>query len=361
MQIIVFILILSVLVLIHEFGHFLMAKAFGMRVEEFGIGLPPRAKALFTKYGTLFSLNWLPIGGFVKLYGEDYEDETQLASKEAFFNKPVWQRALVLLAGVTMNFALGVVLFGIVYSVLGIPTKTNNIRIVEIRPGSPAQEAGFPLESVIKKITFEKKDYSFSSTDEFVRVIDQLKGKKIDILLSIKDGEKAYQVTPRENPPAGEGAMGVALSNMEMVKYPWWQMPFRGVVVGMEEAVSWGKEIMKNLWMVLSRIFTGKGVPKDVSGPIGIYQVSKEVYKFGWTAVLQFMGVLSVNLAILNIMPFPALDGGRIVFLGIEKIIGKKHKNKIEGYVHTVGMILLLVLMLLITARDIVRLIKPGA
>ena len=357
MQIIVFVLILSVLVLIHEFGHFLMAKAFGMRVEEFGIGLPPRAKALFTKAGTLFSLNWLPVGGFVKLYGEDYEDETQLASKEAFFNKPVWQRALVLLAGVTMNFALGVLLFAAVYSYLGIPTKTNNIHILEVRKGSPAETAGFPVDSVIKKITFDHKDYTFSNVDEFIKIIDDFKGKKIEVTLAGKEGEKVYEVTPRENPPAGEGAMGIALSNVEMKKYPWWQMPFRGMVIGMEEAVSWGKEILANLWMVVSRIFSGQGVPKDVSGPIGIYQVSKEVYKFGWTAVLQFMGVLSVNLAILNVMPFPALDGGRIAFLAVEKVIGKKRKNKIEGYVHTVGMIFLLVLMLLITARDIFRLI----
>ncbi len=360
MQIIVFILILSVLVLIHEFGHFLMAKAFGMRVEEFGIGLPPRAKKLFTKAGTLFSLNWLPVGGFVKLYGEDYEDETQLASKEAFFNKPAWQRALVLLAGVTMNFALAIVLFATVYSFLGIPTETSNIHIIEVRKDSPAEVSGFPIESVIKKVSFEQTDYPFGSTEEFIGTIDKLKGKEIEMTLLSKEGEeKIYKVTPRENPPEGEGSLGVALSNMEMIKFPWWQMPFRGAVVGMEEAVSWGREILKNLGMVMTQIFTGKGVPKDISGPIGIYQVSKEVYKFGWTAVLQFMGVLSVNLAILNVMPFPALDGGRIVFLVVEKIIGKKRKNKIEGYVHTVGMIFLLLLMLLITGRDIWRLVIP--
>lgn len=358
MQLLVFVLILSVLVLIHEFGHFLMAKAFGMRVEEFGIGLPPRAKALFTKAGTLFSLNWLPIGGFVKLYGEDYEDETQLASKEAFFNKPVWQRGLVLLAGVTMNFILGVLLFGVVYSYLGIPTETKNIHIIEVTKGSPAEKAGFILDSVIEKITYDKKDYTFPTTDDFVKTIEQFKGKEITITLRSKGQDKAYSVVPRENPPAGEGALGVALSNTEMKKYPWWEMPFRGVAFGMKEALSWGKEILGNLWMVLYQIFSGKGVPKDVSGPIGIYQVSKQVYAFGWTAVLQFMGVLSVNLAILNVMPFPALDGGRIVFLAVEKIIGKRRKNRIEGYVHTVGMILLLVLMVLITARDIFRLLR---
>lgn len=358
MQIAVFVLMLSVLVLIHEFGHFLMAKAFGMRVEEFGIGLPPRAKSLFHWWGTVFSLNWLPIGGFVRLYGEDYEDETQLNSVNAFFNKPIWQRAAVLVAGVVMNFALGVVLFGAVYSVVGIPTKTENIHIVEVRKNSPAEGAGISLDSVVVKIKEGTNEFTFKSTEEFVKTIESLKGKKISLVMRVDKEEKIFEVTPRENPPMGEGSLGVALSTMEMIHYPWWQMPFRGVVVGMNEAVSWGREIVSNLWMVLFQIFTGKGVPKDISGPIGIYQVSKEVYKFGWTAILQFMGVLSVNLAILNIMPFPALDGGRIVFLGVEKLIGKQRKNKIEGYVHSAGMILLMALMVMITIRDVLKLIR---
>ena len=356
MQLFTFILILSVLVLVHELGHFLMAKFFGMRVEEFGIGLPPRAKKLFIKKGTLFSLNWLPIGGFVKLFGEDMEDEVQASSPEAFFNKPLWQRAGVLFAGVTMNFVLGIALFGVVYSFMGIPTKTDKVKIIELATGSPAEMAGVEKESEVLKVTYQDQNYDFKTIDDFVEVINGLKGKEIVLTLT-KDGkDREVTLTPRENPPVGEGALGVALSDMEMKKFPWWQMPVRGAVVGMEEAVSWGKEITKNLYVLLAGILTGKGVPQDVAGPIGIYQVSKEVYKFGWLAVLQFAGILSINLAILNVMPFPALDGGRIAFLGVEKIIGKKLKNKIEGYVHTAGMVFLLGLMVLITVRDVIRL-----
>ena len=146
------------------------------------------------------------------------------------------------------------------------------------------------------------------------------------------------------------------MSSVEMKKYPIWQMPFRGVKVGLEEAWGWGKEIASNLKMIVVNLITGKGLPKDVSGPVGIYQVSKEVYKVGWVAVLQFMGILSINLAILNVMPFPALDGGRVAFLGVEKIIGKKRKNMIEGYVNTGGMIFLLGLMVLITVKDVIGL-----
>lgn len=348
---------LSVLILIHELGHFLSARLFKMKVEEFGIGLPPRAKGLFKRGGTLFSLNWLPLGGFVKLYGEDMENPEQLASPEAFFNKPMWQRAAVLLAGVTMNFLLGVVVFGIVYSYLGIPTKTDKVMIVEVTKDSPAAIAGIAVDSQVKKLVYGKNEVTFSGIDGFVKEIDSLKGKEVNLTLIDKAGtEKTVKVTPRVSPPEGQGALGVSLSSVEMKKYPIWQMPFRGIVIGLEEAWGWGKEIAKNFGMIVVNLVTGKGLPKDVSGPIGIYQVSKEVYKVGWVAVLQFMGILSINLAILNVMPFPALDGGRIAFLGVEKIIGKNRKNRIEGWVNTGGMIFLLSLMVLITIKDVIKL-----
>ncbi|KKU33099.1 hypothetical protein A3K29_04830 [Candidatus Collierbacteria bacterium RIFOXYB2_FULL_46_14] len=359
MQIVVFVLMLSILVLVHEFGHFIMARLFKMRVEEFGIGLPPRAKKLFTNKGTLFSLNWLPIGGFVRLFGEDMNDPAQASSPEAFFNKPIWQRAGVLTAGVIMNFVLGVFAFGIVYTYLGIPTKTDKVIVVEVGKNTPAEAAGIMVDSQIKKITLENKEVYFSGVNGFIQQIDPLKGKEIDLTFMTKEGkEKTVKVVPRIAPPQGEGALGVALSDVEMKMYPVWQRPFRGMVVGISEAWAWGKEITVSLGKLLWGIVTGKGVPKDVAGPIGIYQVSKQVYKVGWIATLQFMAILSINLAILNIMPFPALDGGRVFFLGIEKIIGKRLKNRIEGYVHTVGMFFLIGLMVLITVRDVVKLFQ---
>lgn len=337
-----------------------MAKIFRMRVEEFGIGLPPRAKKLFSSKGTLFSLNWLPLGGFVKLFGEDMEDPTQVSSPEAFFNKPIWQRAGVLTAGVVMNFLLGVFAFGIVYTYLGIPTKTEKVFVVEVAKNTPAESAGLKVDSEIKKITFEKKEIPFVGVDEFIKQVEPLKGKEVELTLWEKNGkEYVVHIVPRVSPPQGEGALGVALSNIEMKMYPLWQRPFRGALVGLEEAWAWGKEIAVNLATVIWNLVTGKGLPKDVAGPIGIYQVSKQVYKVGWIATLQFMAILSINLAILNIMPFPALDGGRIFFLGVEMIIGKKLKNKIEGYVHTTGMVFLLGLMVLITVRDVIKLIRP--
>lgn len=356
MQIITFVLILSLLVLIHELGHFLTAKFFKMRVEEFGIGIPPKAKHLFRKWGVDFTLNWLPIGGFVRLYGEDPGDEAQSNSPEAFFNKPVWQRAVVLFAGVAMNFLLATVLFGAVYSVLGIPTKTDKVNITEVKPGSPAEKVGLKKDEVVISVFKGKEELKFAGVEGFVKTVAGHKGEELTINVLDAGKQISVKVTPRKDPPPGEGALGVVLDDMEMKKYPWYEMPFRGVEVGMREAISWGKMILEQLGVLLKTIVSGKGVPKDVAGPVGIYQASKDIYKFGILAVLQFMGVLSVNLAVLNVMPFPALDGGRIAFLLVEKIVGKKLKNKVEGYVHTAGMIFLLSIMFLITIRDVWRL-----
>ncbi len=350
-QLIVFFLILSVLVLVHEFGHFISARIFGIRVEEFGFGLPPRARKLFTKWGTLFSLNWLPIGGFVKLYGEEYSNGDEIVAGEAerFYDKSARIRAVVFVAGVIMNFLLGIFLFAMVYSFVGIPVKTERVRVEEVVVDSPADKAGFKVDDVIKQ---------FSETNQMVKFVNENAGREIELLVAAKDGsERTMKVTPRKDPPAGQGALGVVLSNVELTKYPWWQMPFRGAVVGLSEAIAWGKDIASGLGHMVYGLVTGKGVPKDLSGPVGIYQVSGQVIKQGFLATLQFMGVLSINLAVLNILPLPALDGGHVFFLLIEKIIGRKRKNKIEGYVNTAGMIFLLSAMALITIRDVGRLI----
>ena len=350
-QLVVFFLILSVLVLVHEFGHFISARIFGIRVEEFGFGLPPRAKKLFTKWGTVFTLNWLPIGGFVKLYGEEYShgDEVVVGEAGRFYDKPARVRAVVFVAGVIMNFLLGIFLFATVYSFVGIPVTTDRVRVEEIVADSPADKAGFKVDDVIKQI---------SETNQMVKFVNENAGREIELLVVGKDGaERTIKVIPRKDPPAGEGALGIVLSNVELRKYPWWQMPFRGAVVGLSEAIAWGKDIASGLGHMVYGLVTGKGVPKDLSGPVGIYQVSGQVIKQGFLATLQFMGVLSINLAVLNILPLPALDGGHVFFLLIEKIIGRKRKNKIEGYVNTAGMIFLLSAMALITIRDVGRLI----
>jgi len=357
MQVLVFILVLSVLILVHELGHFLMAKKLGMKVEEFGIGYPPKAVKLFNWQGTDFTLNWLPFGGFVRLHGEEYRKDEQ--GSGLFWQKPWWQRVLVMVAGVVMNFLLGVVLFGVVYSVVGIPEVTENVRVTEIVAGSPAEEAGIEEnEVVVWGRGSDGEEISFKESKTMVELIDEYKGEEVVLGVGGEEGLREVTVVPREDPPEGEGSLGVVLSTVEMVKYPWWQMPFRGVVVGSQEAVAWGRMIVVGLGEMVKGLFAGEGIPEGVSGPIGVYEISSQATELGWLAVIQFTAVFSMNLAVLNILPIPALDGGRIVFIALEAVVGKRKKNEIEGVVNTVGMLLLLVLMVLVSIRDVGRLLN---
>lgn len=332
MAILSFLIILSILILVHELGHFLMAKRYGIKVEEFGFGYPPRLVGI-KKRGTIYSLNLLPFGGFLRLRGEDLA-----TGKNSFAGQPKRVRLLVLLAGAVMNFLLGVVLFAAIYTRLGIPEKVDYLVVTAVAKDSPAEEAGIKLED---------KLIDFSATDKFIDFINEHRGQ--EVRLRLKDGREVL-VTPRlaEATPQGEGALGVAITNVDVVFYPFWQRPFRGMWFGLKEALGWGKEILWSLAKINA---------KDVAGPIGIYQISKRVTQEGLLAVLQFMGILSVNLAILNLLPLPALDGGRLIFIGIEAVVKKRVKPEWEQAIHLAGIVLLIGLMVLVTINDVRRLI----
>ncbi len=342
----VFLAALSVLIFIHELGHFLVAKKAGVKVEEFGFGYPPRLWG--KKVGeTIYSINWLPFGGFVRLHGEDYLEDGRKGER-ALCNKSKLTRALVAFAGVAGNFLLGIVCFSVIYSFMGIPTKVDEVYIEAVAPRSPAQKAGLqPGEKIVSL-----QGQPVKTSKEFVEIIEKDEGE--EVFLVTDRGE--YRIVPRRDPPEGEGALGVAISNVDLVFYPFWQMPFRGAWVGIKEAVGWGMMILMSIVTAVESLVAG--IVPEVAGPIGIYEITANVVKQGWFLTLQFIGVLSVNLAILNLLPLPALDGGRLLFIGIETIIGKRVKPKIEQYVHMVGMALLIALMILVTFNDFVRLFR---
>ena len=353
-SILVFLLVLSVLVLVHELGHFIVARKMGILVEEFGFGLPPRIFG--KKIGeTLYSINLLPFGGFVKLHGESTEEGVSYP-KRAFLNKSKKVRVAVVVAGVIMNFILGVVAFAIVYSFLGIPRDTNLVKVVEIATGSPAQTAGVLVGDTVKSV--DKKEVT--TVDGFVSLIEEKKGKRATLEL-VRDSEtKSVSLTPRESPPENEGPLGVVITTTEIYFPPYWQRPFIGVYYGFKEALIWGGRIVGGFAGIFRDLFAGIG-PKDIAGPVGIFAITTQAAKGGILELISFVGILSVNLAILNIIPFPALDGGRLLFIGIETFIGRKVLPKVEAVVHTVGMIILLLLLLAITANDIQGLIKAGS
>lgn len=354
LTLITFFIVLSVLVLVHEFGHFLVAKKAGIKIEEFGLGYPPRI--LGKKIGkTIYSLNWIPFGGFVRLYGEELSHFAKATRDKAFWAKSKKVRTAVIIAGVLANFLLAIFCFSIVYSFTGIPKKTNEVRIVGVIQNSPAEKFGLKEEDVILEVDGQKID----NLEKFLNLIQKNKSVRVKLLVERKEeGNLLLWVTPRENPPEGEGPLGVVVSDTKIIKYPFWQMPLRGGIEGIKEALGWGALILTSLKKMLLDLFFRGVIPKDVAGPIGIFQVTANVAKGGILTVLQFIGVLSVNLAILNILPFPVLDGGRLVFIAYELVARRRPKPSLERFINAIGMAFLLFLIILVTINDLSRIPK---
>lgn len=366
--IIVFLVILSILVLIHEAGHFFVAKRFGIKVEEFGFGFPPRVWG--KKIGeTLYSLNLLPIGGFVKLYGEDEAGSGRIkqaaSSKQpvadlsrAFFAKPIWQRAIVIVAGVSMNFLLAIAIVTFLFSTDGIPTPTGQVVISEVVKGSPAEGAGLRNGDLVERIGNVK----ISDTQSLINETRKHLGKSTKITVNRSTGSgqdrKAkvieFSVSPRKDFPKGEGPMGIAISqNIKVNKYPFPQSLYYGTKQAFSDSVL----IVIGFKDVLINIFTRFTVPQGVAGPIGMAQLTGEFVKVGPSAVLGLVYMLSLSLAVLNVLPIPALDGGRLLFIVIEAVTRRKVNAKFEAYAHMVGIILLLTFLLMVSYKDIVRII----
>ncbi|KKP95903.1 MAG: membrane-associated zinc metalloprotease [Microgenomates group bacterium GW2011_GWC1_38_14] len=362
LTILVFIIILSVLVLVHELGHFLVAKKLGIKVEEFGFGFPPRVFA--KKIGeTLYSINLLPIGGFVKLYGEDEAGGGSMKVKgqglkikdkdlnRAFFARPVWQRALVVVAGVLMNFLLAVIIISYLYTAQGVPSLGDKVIVTQVVKNSPASLAGLRNGDVILEINNKK----VSSTVYLIEETKKYLGKQI--VLEIKRGSKDLKiiVTPRVESPTGEGPMGVAISQSVTVKkYPWYKAPF----IGTYEVAKSSILILSGLSDVVKNLILQKTVPQGVAGPVGIAQLTGEFVESGYLALLSFTALLSLNLAVLNILPIPALDGGRLFFIMIEAVTRRKVNPRFEAYAHAIGIAVLLALIAIITLHDFIRIFQ---
>ena len=353
------ILILSLLVLLHELGHFLLAKLFGIKVEEFGIGLPPKALTLGKRGETEYTLNWLPIGGFVRLTGEA-EDPTlwqKLSAKirgRAFFAKPAWQRVLVLLAGVTMNILVGILLFSVIYAHLGVPQYAGSqVVIASVAKGSPADLAELKTGDVVTGLA---EGVVPKTADEFVAYVGAHKGQLTTFYIAsmradgtVATSAKQVRIIPRENPPAGQGSLGVTVESLPIVTYkhlPWYQAPFYGTVEGLKEAYGWTAMFVR----ILSH---PKELLANVGGPVKVVQVGVQAAAEGWVAIFRFAAIISLNLGIFNLLPVPALDGGRVMMVILEKFVGRKRVAKIEGYVNAVGMALLILLLVGVTVKDV--------
>ena len=348
---IIFVIIfLSILILVHELGHFLTAKKFGLLVEEFGFGLPP--KIWKKKIGeTVYSMNALPFGGFVKILGEDGADSGSREKERSFVNLSIEKRAIIIAAGVLMNFLLGWIVLSIIF-MIGIPQV---VLITEIKQNSPAAEISLKTGDQIIEINSVKiatDNKNIFGSEQVIKIINENRGKETAIKIK-RNGEIIdFSVIPRINPPAGEGSLGISLIDAGLPKQniliSFWE--------GLKASLILIKTIALAIFDLIAKAFIGKASLEAITGPIGIVKITSQAGSLGFVYLLQLLALISLNLAVINIFPFPALDGGRLIFLGIEKIKGSPLNHKFEKITNAIGFGILIFLMLAITIKDIIRL-----
>lgn len=349
----IFVVVLVILIFIHELGHFLAARMVGISVDEFGLGFPPRIWSK-KKGDTLYSLNALPLGGFVKLAGEYGTSDT---SPGTFAGATVWRRILVVIAGVIMNFALAWFIFAVGYQ-FGLPPVTqdltqyrgaqvteSNIQVGRVIAGTPAEQAKLQTGDVLRSATDQA---SFTSTVDFQNYTRSHAGQMIE--LTVERAGAPVKVTVALG--QSTAPLGVEIASDMRVKLPF------GSALRAATMEVWGitKGIGQTLWRLISSPLKSHATA-DLSGPIGIYQATSAAAQAGGDILILLVALLSVNLAVLNILPIPALDGGRLVFLIVEAVARRRVvREEIEGFVTTLGFILMIGLLILLTVRDIIRL-----
>ena len=347
--ILIFLAALSILVLVHEFGHFIAARLFGVSVEEFGIGFPPRA---FGKvYGkTLYSINWIPLGGFVKLKGEQGESKND---PDSFCSKSVWKRLVIVVAGVFMNFIFAVVVLAIGFSV-GIPQPIRDVHygaqirdekiiVTSIFPQSPAERAGMKTGDVLKTVDGQ----IIERTEDFQRYVKERKGESVSLGIIRGKESLSFSVSPQEIPQEKYIGIGIAFEQVGTIVYP--------IYVAILEAFRLSISLCGQILFLIGSAIQHLTV-SSFMGPVGVAASTGVIAKLGFSYLITLVVQLSLGLAMFNILPFPALDGGRALFMIIEKIRRKPISSKVENMFHTVGFFLLIALVLLVTVQDIQRL-----
>ncbi|MFH1456547.1 MAG: RIP metalloprotease RseP [Patescibacteria group bacterium] len=372
------IVVLGIIVLAHELGHFISARIFKVKVEEFGLGFPPRFFGIYKDktskkrkfifgskiraediQSTVYSLNKIPIGGFVKIKGQD-GDFTKDA--DSFASKSAWKKSIILVAGVFANFVLCAIFLSVGYFI-GMPNdsenqsqahvrtvRDNQIQIVSINSNSPAETAGLKIGDAILSLD-NKKNENIS-----IKQIQEYTSSKDGLLMTVqvKRGEDLleFEIIPRIlDDSHSRAAMGVGLIETATISYKW----YVAIWYGIKNTIYITGAIFMALWSLIKNIILTGEVSADIAGPVGIAVIAGQSIKLGFIYILQFTALLSVNLAIINILPFPALDGGRLLFIIIEKIRGKEINKKIENIIHTTGFVILMILVVLVTYRDLAR------
>lgn len=391
-SILVFLVVLFVLVLVHEWGHFITAKKTGMRVDEFGIGFPPKLFSI-KKGETEYSFNLLPIGGFVKIWGEDgvstpsspvaneASDRRSEPTGEAgegganpvtsslpdysrsFVAKSKWAQAVVLLAGVTMNVLLAWFLFMVALSV-GVPSSVDEaqasenaqLMVLDVVADSPADMAGLEPGAVITEVRSGEDEMDALTPASFVSFVQTHRDSEIEISYVSKGEDRSISVTPAPGVAEGmdsEPKIGVASALIDTVRRP--------VHIAVIEGTVLTVTMLKNVVVALSTLLWDavqfNADLSEVAGPVGIVGVVGEYTESGFTSLLMFTAFISLNLAVINLLPFPALDGGRLLFVAIEAVKGSPIRPQFAQALNTIGFMLLILLMIAVTYNDILRII----
>ena len=367
MNILIFVIILLVLVVVHELGHFFTAKKFGIRVDEFGFGFPP--KLFGKKYGeTEYTVNLLPIGGFVKIFGEDPNNEnTNGPDRErSFVHKAKWKQAIVLVAGVAANFLLAWLLFSFGF-MSGLPASVNSevsgatlsdvhLTVLSVAPDSPAEKAGIKSGDKIIRFFHTVDDHLSSEVtpDTLKDFIMAPKDMEVEIGYSRGAAKNINftKVTPVAETEDADPKIGISMDMIGVAKLPF----FSALIEGMKFTLSLTYGTAVGLYTLILEALQGNGSFDSITGPVGMVGIVGDAYQFGFVYLLSFAGLISVNLAIINLLPFPALDGGRLLFLLIEKIKGSPIKPKIANGANAIGFGILILLMLIVTYNDVVKL-----
>ncbi len=354
--ILLFLVLLSVLVLVHEWGHFFAARRSGITVEEFGVGFPPRIFGWKSKKGTLWSVNLIPLGGFVKMKGESDGD---VHAPDSFASQGWWKRFAVVVAGVVMNLVLAWGLFTAGFA-FGLPSvvegdvetgavvSDRTISVVDILPGSAADLSGMQLGD--RLLAIDGISYT-SGTEARDALAPNSDGSPLTITVARHGETQTMTVTPMYVAELGREGVGVAIVETGFVRYPWFEAPGKGLQATFVAT----RDVLAAFGGMITGMFSKSDVAANISGPVGIAVLTGQVASLGVSHLVQFAAMLSINLAVINILPFPALDGGRLVFLLYEAIRRKRATPAFEQGVHAVGFAFLLLLVLVVTVKDIVH------
>jgi regulator of sigma E protease len=348
-------MVLAVLIFVHELGHFVAARTCGIRVDAFALGFGPRIFS-WKRKETEYALNVIPFGGYVKIFGEN-PDEDSLRGPDAqrsFVNKPHWQQAIVLVAGVFFNFVFAWLLYSIIF-VVGITAttsgfehysdhfKNSRIMVTYVTPKSPAEVAGLKMGDVL---------VGSSSVEDIQELINQSKGTSVSLQYVRGGNTQVLNITPQEGIVEGKFAIGISMDTVGDLQLPFFASLKEGFfyTVGMIRMTAVGlKDFFLNL-------FRGTADFASVAGPIGIAGIVGDAAGLGFTYLLMITALISINLGVINLIPFPALDGGRLLFVIIESIIRRRVPMNVANIVNTVGFALLMLLMIVVTYKDIAKL-----